>query len=107
MDKNLQGKRLWLAGMTSEAERKLIEPLRKDLDALLLVNASLAEKKKAANNILDVLKANPGIGAYFKVLEESIKNVIKSAEKIEKQEQILIRDASSVVPLEGVLRKSF
>ncbi|KTD74683.1 SidE-like protein [Legionella waltersii] len=107
MDKNLQGKRLWLAGMTSEAERKLIEPLRKDMDALLLVNASLAEKKKAANNILDVLKANPGIGAYFKVLEESIKNVIKSADMIEKQEQILIRNASSVVTLEGVLRKSF
>ncbi|HHT0594194.1 TPA: hypothetical protein ACTXXA_002544 [Legionella anisa] len=106
LDKNLQGKRLWLGSITSEAEKKLIEPLRKELDTLLHVDASLTERKKAANNILDLLKANPNIGAHFKVLEDSIKDVIKSAEKIEEQERILIKNSSIVVPIESVLRKT-
>ncbi|KTD48533.1 hypothetical protein Lrub_0884 [Legionella rubrilucens] len=94
LDKNRQGKRLWLAGLTNDEDKKRLEPLNKDLDVLLRPDISAADMRQAANNILHLLKANPSIGAHFKLLEEGIKSILTSLDKIEEQQQILIKNPS-------------
>lgn len=94
LEKNIQGKRLWLAGITDEADKKRLEPLKKDMDVLLRPDNNPVDLRQAANNILDLLKANPDIGSHFKLLEEGIKHIITSLDKIEEQQQILIKNPS-------------
>ncbi|MDX1837728.1 hypothetical protein DIZ81_08360 [Legionella taurinensis] len=94
LDKNREGKRLWLAGLTADADKKRLEPLNKDLEVLLRPDISAVDMRQAANNILHLLNADPTIGTHFKPLEEGIKSILTSLDKIEEQQQILIKNPS-------------
>lgn len=118
--KSLDGKRLWLATITTSAEsRQLIAPIEKEMESLLrLNNDSLVEMRKTADKIIELLKANPNIGAYYKVLESSINGIIESIDKIVAQQFILDRqrfivnvgkqqDDNENLSVENSLRKTF
>ncbi|KTD54330.1 hypothetical protein Lsai_3152 [Legionella sainthelensi] len=83
LEANIDGKRRWMASITPE-DQSIIAPIKKDLDKLINPASSPADIRAAANNILGFI--TPEIENKFPTLQENMKDVIGSLNKIEQFE---------------------
>ncbi|VEB37509.1 Uncharacterised protein [Legionella sainthelensi] len=83
LEANIDGKRRWMASITPE-DQAIIAPIKNDLDKLINPASSPADIRAAANNILGFI--TPEIENKFPTLQENMKDVIVSLNKIEQFE---------------------